>query len=85
MTQQQFKIKTKGTNLVIRNSAGEIYEKYIETDKVLLRKDAEENHIEEGDYLISVEKKTDEIIIPQFIIDGLKAGKEFVEVESEEV
>lgn len=75
MTQKQIKIKTSGTNLVIRSSEGEIYEKYIESPKVMLRKDAEENHVPEGDYLISVEKKTDEIIIPEEIIEALKAGK----------
>lgn len=78
MAKQQFKIKTVGTNLVIRNNEGEIYEKFIETEKVLLRKDAEENYIDEGDHLISVEKKKDEIVIPEFIIEALKNGKELV-------
>lgn len=79
-------IKTQGTNLVIRNKEGEIYEKFIESDKVILRKDAELNHLEEGDYLISVEKKKDEIEIPEFVIEALKTGKELqvVETESEE-
>lgn len=77
------KIKTVGTNLVIRNSEGEIYEKFVETEKVLLRKDVEENYIDEGDYLISVEKKKDEIIIPDFVIQALKDGKELQVIEPE--
>ena len=81
---KQLKIKTVGTNLVIRNSEGEIYEKFVETENVLLRKDAEENYIDEGDYLISVEKKKDEIDIPDFVIQALKDGKELQVIENEQ-
>lgn len=76
-------IKTQGTNLVIRNKEGEIYEKFIESEKVILRKDAELNYLEDGDYLISVEKKKDEIVIPEFVIEALKTGKELQVVDTE--